>query len=249
MPPHPAAGAQPIDLHFWPTPNGRKITIALEEMELPYRIVAVNIGKGDQFRPDFLAISPNNRMPAIVDPQGPDGKPISLFESGAILQYLARKTGRFGGANAREQAEVESWLIWQVANLGPVMGHHNHFRNYAPRMEPDPDKLKYAQERFFNETNRLFGVLEVRLRDREYIAGDISIADFASWPWIAAYKSQGQNIEDFPALNRWFGQCRSRPGFEKGRKAGEQLKGAALSDTSKEAEEARRILFGQKART
>lgn len=248
MPPQPTAQAQPIDLYFWPTPNGRKITIALEEMGLPYRIVPVNIGKGDQFKPEFLAISPNNRMPAIVDPQGPDGRPISVFESGAILQYLARKTGKFGGANPREQAEVESWLAWQVSNLGPVMGHHNHFRNYAPRIEPDPEKLKYAQERFFNETNRLFGVLEVRLRDREFIAGDISIADFASWPWIAAYKSQGQNLEDFPALNRWFGQCRSRPAFEKGRKAGEELKGAALSDTSKEAEEARKVLFGQKAR-
>jgi GST-like protein len=144
--------------------------------------------------------------------------------------------------------EIESWLMWQMANLGPVMGHHNHFRNYAPKMEPDPDKLKYAQDRFFNETNRLFGVLEVRLRDREFIAGPISIADFASWPWIAAYKSQGQNLEDFPALNRWFGQCRVRPGFEKGRKVGEDLRATSLAENSKEAEEARKILFGQKAR-
>jgi GST-like protein len=238
----------PIDVHYWPTPNGRKITIALEEMGLPYVIKPVNIGKGEQFTPDFLAISPNNRMPAIVDPQGPDGKPISVFESGAILQYLARKTGKFGGANPREQAEVESWLAWQVANLGPVMGHHNHFRNYAPKVELDPEKLKYAQDRFFNETNRLFGVLEVRLRDREFIAGPVSIADFASWPWIAVYKSQGQNLEDFPALNRWFGQCRVRPGFEKGRKVGEDLRATALNADGKEAEEARKILFGQKAR-
>jgi GSH-dependent disulfide-bond oxidoreductase len=242
------AEPQPIDLHFWPTPNGRKISIALEEMGLPYRIVPVNIGKGEQFSDAFLKISPNNRMPAIVDPEGPDGQPISVFESGAILQYLARKSGKFGGANAREQAEVESWLAWQVSNLGPVMGHHNHFRNYAPTIEPDPAKLKYGQDRFFNETNRLFGVLEVRLRDREFIAGPVSIADFASWPWIAAYKSQGQNLEDFPALNRWFGQCRERPGFEKGRKAGEELKGTPLSENSKEADEARKILFGQKAR-
>jgi glutathione S-transferase len=218
-------------------------------MGLPYTIHPVNIGKGDQFKPDFLGISPNNRMPAIVDPQGPDGKPLSIFESGAILQYLARKTGQFGGANAREQAEVESWLMWQMANLGPVMGHHNHFRNYAPKIEPDPAKLKYAQDRFFNETNRLFGVLEIRLRDREFIAGPISIADFASWPWIAAYKSQRQDLEQFPALNRWFGDCRLRPGFEKGRKAGEELRGTPLTENSKEAEEARKILFGQKART
>lgn len=238
-----------IDVHYWPTPNGRKVTIALEEMELPYRIVPVNIGRGDQFTPEFLAISPNNRMPAIVDPEGPDGQPVSVFESGAILQYLARKTGKFGGANAREQAEVESWLAWQVANLGPVMGHHNHFRNYAPKIEQDPDKLKYAQDRFFNETNRLFGVAEVRLRDREFLAGPISIADFATWPWIAAYKSQGQDLEkDFPALNRWFGQCRLRPGFERGRKAGADLTGTSLAENSKEAEEARKILFGQKAR-
>ncbi|HEX5006710.1 MAG TPA: glutathione S-transferase N-terminal domain-containing protein [Hyphomonadaceae bacterium] len=243
-----AALTQPIDVHFWPTPNGRKITIALEEMELPYRIVPVNIGRGDQFKPEFLAISPNNRMPAIVDPDGPDGQPISVFESGAILQYLARRTGKFGGADEREQAEVESWLAWQIANLGPVMGHHNHFRNYAPKIEPDPEKLKYAQDRFFNETNRLFGVLEVRLRDREYIAGPISIADFASWPWIAAYKSQGQNLEDFPALNRWFGQCRVRPGFEKGRKVGDDLRATSLAENINEAEEARKILFGQKAR-
>src|SRR6202008_3266538 len=167
------AQTKPIELYYWPTPNGWKITIMLEECELPYEVHLVNIGRGDQFDPKFLAISPNNRMPAIVDPQGPDGRPISIFESGAILQYLARKTGKFGGSTPREQVEIEQWLAWQIANLGPVMGHHNHFRNYAPKIEPDPAKLLYGQERFFNETNRLFGVLEVRLRDREYIAGPI----------------------------------------------------------------------------
>lgn len=243
------ASTAPIDLYFWPTPNGRKITIALEEMELPYRLVAVNIGKGDQFKPEFLAISPNNRMPAIVDPEGPDGQPISVFESAAILQYLARKSGKFGGANAREQAEVESWLAWQVANQGPVMGHHNHFRNYAPKIESDPEKLKYGQDRFFNETNRLFGVAEVRLRDRDYLAGPVSIADFAAWPWFAAYKSQGQDLADFPALEAWFVRCKSRPLFDAGRKAGEEIRTAPLTEDSKDAEEARKILFGQKART
>lgn len=240
---------QPIDVHYWPTPNGKKITIALEEMGLPYRIIPVNIGRGDQFKPEFLAISPNNRMPAIVDPEGPDGSPISLFEGGAILQYLARKSGKFGGGDARGQALVESWVYWQAANLGPVMGHHNHFRNYAPKIEPDQEKLRYGQERFFNETNRLFGVLNIQLRGRDYICGDVSIADFAAWPWIAVYKSQGQNLEDFPDLNAWFGRCRTRPGFEAGRKVGEDLSKMNLAENSKEAEEARKILFGQKART
>lgn len=239
----------PIDLYYWPTPNGKKISIALEEMGLPYNIVPVAIGRGDQFKPEFLAISPNNRMPAIVDPEGPDGKPISLFESGAILQYLARKSGKFGGKTAREQAEVESWLMWQMANFGPVMGHGNHFRNYAPKIEPDPAKLAYGVERFTNEANRLFGVMNTRLADREYIAGDLSIADFAIWPWAVAWKIVGQNIEDFPHVSRWIETCKARPGFERGRKAGEDLQTSALTEDSKAAEEARKILFGQRART
>ncbi len=239
---------QPIDLYYWPTPNGWKVSIALEEMELPYKVVPVNIGKGDQFKSDFLAISPNNRMPAIVDPEGPHGKPISIFESGAILQYLARKTGKFGGKDAREQAEIESWVMWQMANLGPVSGHHNHFRNYAPKVEPDPAKLKYGQDRFFNETNRLYGVLEVRLRDREFVAGPLSIADFAIWPWMTLWKGQGQDMAEFPALKSWLDRCRARPAFAKGRAVGEELRSSQLSDNSKEAEEARKILFGQKAR-
>jgi glutathione S-transferase/GST-like protein len=242
------ATAQPIDLYYWPTPNGWKVTIALEEMELPYRIVPVNIGKGDQFKPEFLAISPNNRMPAIVDPNGPDGQPISIFESGAILQYLARKTGKFAGENDREQAEVESWVMWQMANLGPVSGHHNHFRNYAPKIEPDPAKLKYGQDRFFNEVNRLYGVLEVRLRDREWVAGPLSIADFMIWPWMTLYKGQGQDIEQFPHVRAWLDRCKARPAFSKGRAAGADLSKTGIADNSKEAEEARKILFGQKAR-
>ncbi len=241
--------AQTIDLYFWPTPNGRKITIALEEMALPYRIVPVNIGKGDQFKPEFLAISPNNRMPAMVDPEGPDGAPISVFESGAILQYLARKTGKFGGRTPREQAEVESWLMWQMANLGPVSGHGNHFMNYAPKIEPDAAKLEYGQKRFENELNRLYGVLDTRLGDREYLAGDLSIADFASWPWIVGWKSFRQNLDDFKNLRRWFDQCRARPGFEKGQAVGADLRATGLATDSKEAEEARKILFGQRART
>jgi GSH-dependent disulfide-bond oxidoreductase len=239
---------RPIELYYWPTPNGKKVTIALEEMGSPYEIRPVNIGRGDQFAPEFLAISPNNRMPAIVDPEGPDGRPISLFESGAILQYLARKTGQFGGANPREQAEVESWLMWQMANLGPVSGHGNHFRNYAPKIEPDPEKLAYGVARFTNEANRLYGVLDIRLRDREFIAGPLSIADFATWPWIAVYKIVGQDLEEFPALKRWFEQCRARPAFERGRDVGKDLSRANLASDDKEAEAARKVLFGQTAR-
>ncbi len=240
--------SQPIELFFWPTPNGRKVSIALEEMALPYEIRPVNIGKGDQFKPEFLAISPNNRMPAIIDPEGPDGKPISLFESGAILQYLARKTGKFGGANAREQAEVESWLMWQMSNLGPVSGHGNHFRNYAPTIEPDPEKLAYGVKRFTNEANRLYGVMDIRLRDREFLAGDLSIADMASWPWIVAWKALGQNLDEFPSLRRWFDQLRVRPGFKRGYDAGAEMKTSAVTDDTKDAEEARKLLFGQTAR-
>lgn len=239
----------PIDLYFWPTPNGKKISIALEEMELPYTIVPVAIGRGDQFKPEFLAISPNNRMPAIVDPEGPDGKPISLFESGAILQYLARKTGKFGGATPREQAEVESWVMWQMANLGPVMGHGNHFRNYAPKIEPDPAKLAYGVDRFTNEANRLYGVMNTRLADREFLAGELSIADFATWPWAIAYKIVGQNMDEFPNVRRWIDTCKARPGFQRGQKAGEDIKAAALTEDGKDAEDARKILFGQRART
>jgi glutathione S-transferase/GST-like protein len=238
----------PIDLYFWPTPNGRKITIALEEMELPYTIHPVNIGKGDQFKPEFLAISPNNRMPAIVDPSGPGGGPVSVFESGAILQYLVRKTGRFGGATPQEQADVESWLMWQMANLGPVMGHGNHFRNYAPKIEPDAAKLEYGVNRFTNEANRLYGVMNTRLKDHEFLAGPLSIADFAAWPWAIAYKIVGQDMDEFPHVRRWIDVCKARPGFSKGQAVGEELRTSTVADNSKEAEEARKILFGQRAR-
>ncbi|MEZ5937022.1 MAG: glutathione S-transferase N-terminal domain-containing protein [Hyphomonadaceae bacterium] len=240
--------SKPIELYYWPTPNGKKVSVALEEMELPYTVVPVNISAGDQFKPDFLAISPNNRMPAIVDPEGPDGQPISVFESGAILQYLARKTGKFGGKTPREQAEVESWVMWQMANLGPVMGHGNHFRNYAPKIEPDPAKLEYGVNRFTNEANRLYGVMDKRLADRDYLAGDISIADFITVPWAVAYKIVGQDIEAFPNVKAWLERCRARPAFARGMDVGKDLSRASLADNSKEAEEARKILFGQTAR-
>lgn len=236
-----------IDLFYWPTPNGWKITIALEEMGLPYTVHPVNIGAGDQFKPEFLAISPNNRMPAIVDPEGPDGQPISIFESGAILQYLARKTGLFGGANAREKAEVESWLMWQMGGFGPMAGQANHFRHYAPTIEPDLEKLRYGNERYTNEMNRLFGVLDRRLADRAFVAGDLSIADFAIWPWAILADRVGQDLADFPNATAWIERCGARPAFQKGKAVGEELR-KPLEDDTEEAKKARAIMFGQKAR-
>lgn len=235
----------PIELFYWPTPNGWKISIALEEMELPYVIRPVNIGAGEQFRPEFLAISPNNRMPAITDPEGPDGKPISIFESGAILQYLGRKTGKFYGANAREQAEVDQWLHWQMGGLGPMAGQAHHFRSYAKKIEPDETKLEYGANRYTNEVNRLYGVLDRRLADREYLAGAYSIADMAAWPWILP-EGQGQNLEDFPNLKAWVERLKQRPALRRGRDAGKELR-SNLAEDSEEAKKARAILFGQKA--
>jgi GSH-dependent disulfide-bond oxidoreductase len=239
--------AAPIELYYWPTPNGWKIAIALEEMHLPYEMKPVNIGKGEQFEPDFLKISPNNRMPAIIDPEGPDGQPISVFESGAILQYLARKTKRFGGENAREQAEVESWLMWQMGGLGPMAGQAHHFRQYAPKIEPDETKLAYGQERYTSEVNRLYGVLDTRLADRDFVAGPLSIADFAIWPWVVPWKMQGQELDEFPHLRAWFERCRARDAFQAGFRLGEALRKPLNADDS-DADEARKVLFGQRAR-
>ena len=236
-----------IELHFWPTPNGRKITIALEEMGLPYTITPVNIGTGEQFAPEFLKISPNNRMPAIVDHAPADGgEPIGVFESGAILIYLGNKTGRFIGNSQRERIEITQWLMWQMGGLGPMAGQTHHFRNYAPKIEPDPVKLAYGVDRYTNETNRLYGVLNKRLADREYVAGDISIADFAIWPWVLP-DAQGQDIEQFPHLKRYLAQCGAREGFIKGKAVGEELR-QPLDADSEEAKKARALLFGQKAR-
>lgn len=236
-----------IALYYWPTPNGHKITIALEEMGLPYDIHAVNIGAGEQFAPDFLKISPNNRMPAIVDPNGPDGQPIAIFESGAILQYLARKTGLFGGANMRERAEVESWLMWQMGGFGPMGGQANHFRHYAPTIEPDSEKLAYGRERYTNEMNRLYGVLDKRLEDREFVAGPLSIADFAIFPWAILYERVGQSMTDFPNVAAWVERCRAREAFEKGLAVGADLR-KPIETNTEEAAKQRAILFGQKAR-
>jgi GST-like protein len=231
---------KPIEVYYWPTPNGHKITIMLEECGLPYEIKPINIGRGEQFKPDFLAISPNNRMPAIIDSDGPGRKPISVFESGAILQYLGRKTGKFYPTDERQRVQVEEWLYWQMANLGPNAGNAHHFRNYAQ------EKLQYGIDRFTNEVNRLYGVLNIRLTDRPYLAGEYSIADMASYPWIRPYKNQGQDISEFPNLEKWFQRIRERPAVAKAVKVGEELRSTAYNlATDKEAQ---KILFGQRAR-
>lgn len=199
-----------IDLYYWTTPNGHKVGIFLEESGLPYRALPVNISAGEQFRPEFLAISPNNRIPAIVDTEPADGgEPISLFESGAILEYLANKTGQFLPQDLRRRTEVMQWLFWQMGGLGPMAGQNHHFVQYAP--EP----LPYAINRYVNETNRLYGVLNQRLADRPFIAGEYSIADMACYPWIVPHERQRQNLDDFPHLKRWFEAVKARPAVER----------------------------------
>ena len=207
---------QTIDLYYWPTPNGWKISIALEEMGLPYRTHLINLAAGDQFQPDFLKIAPNNRMPAIVDPEGPDGAPISIFESGAILQYLARKTGQFYGETPRDQIAVDQWLMWQMGGLGPMAGQAHHFLKYAPQMDP-PNDLPYAKDRYRTETGRLYGVLDRQLAKNQYVAGDfVSIADFSIWGWASLWEGQQQTLEDKPNLARWLDDMSARPGVQAG---------------------------------
>jgi GST-like protein len=233
-----STSASPIGLYYWPTPNGWKISIMLEECGLPYEVKLVNIGKGEQFAPAFLKISPNNRMPAIVDPDGPDGEPISVFESGAILQYLARKTGLFYGSNERQRASVEEWLFWQIGGLGPMAGQAQHFRQYAA------DKIPYAIDRYTNEVNRLYGVMDRRLAHHAYLAGDYSIADMACVGWARGWERQGQDLEQFPYFARWLEAVLARAAVQRGLEvAGELRQNVDLSRD----DEARKVLFGQKA--
>ena len=226
-----------IDLYYWTTPNGHKITMFLEEAGMEYRLHGVNIGKGDQFKPEFLAISPNNKIPAIVDHAPADGgKPISVFESGAILLYLAGKTGQFLPADLRGQVEALEWLMWQMGGLGPMLGQNHHFAMYAP------EKLPYAIDRYVKETNRLYGVLDKRLKGRDFILGkNYSIADMAAYPWINPER-QGQKIEDFPNLRRWLAAIRARPGTQR---AYARAKEINPTPTSTRSEEERKVLFGQ----
>lgn len=227
-----------IDLYYWPTPNGHKITLFLEEAGLEYQIKPINIGKGDQFDPEFLKIGPNNRMPVIVDHAPADGgAPVSVFESGAILLYLSEKTGKFLPKDLRGRVAVTEWLFWQMGGLGPMAGQNHHFSQYAP------EKIPYAIDRYVKETNRLYGVLNKRLEDRDFIVGDYSIADMAAYPWVVPYERQGQNLDDFPNLKRWFKAIEARPAtvtaYEKGK---------AINPPAPMTDEAKKILFGQTAR-
>ncbi|GAA4763901.1 glutathione S-transferase N-terminal domain-containing protein [Stakelama sediminis] len=229
-----------IDLHYWPTPNGHKITLFLEETGLDYTIRPVNIGTGEQFRPDFLKIAPNNRMPAIVDHEPKDGgEPVAIFESGAILLYLAEKTGRFLPSDIHGRYTVIQWLMWQMGGLGPMLGQNHHFSRYAP------EKIDYAVNRYVNETNRLYGVLDRQLAGRDFIAGDYSIADMACYPWIVPYEAQGQKLEDFPNLARWFNAIAERPATKRAYARGEEIRPSDAPMT----EEQKKILFGQNAQS
>lgn len=228
-----------IDLYYWTTPNGHKITIFLEEAELPYTIKPINISTGAQFEPGFLKISPNNRIPAIVDLAPADGgEPISVFESGAILEYLAQKTGKFIPADLRDRVEVMQWLFWQMGGLGPMLGQNHHFSQYAP------EKIPYAIERYVKETARLYGVLDDRLKDREFIAGDYSIADMAAYPWIVPYERQQINLDEFPNVKRWFEVIMARPAVQRAYAKAEEFKTQPTI-----TEESKKILFGQGRRS
>jgi len=205
-----------IDLYYWPTPNGWKIPIALEEMGLEYNVIPVDINAGDQFTDWYKAVSPNSKMPAIVDPDGPDGKPIPIFESGAILQYLARKTGKFYGRSERERIEIDQWLFWQVGGLGPMAGQAHHFLVYAPKFDP-PQDLPYAKDRYRKEVARLYRVLDKQLEGKDYICGDFSIADIATWGWASLWKRQEQSLDDKPNMKAWLARMKARPAVQAGR--------------------------------
>ncbi|MCC7348707.1 MAG: glutathione S-transferase N-terminal domain-containing protein [Variibacter sp.] len=230
-----------IDLYYWTTPNGHKITMFLEEAGLKYNTIPINIGKGEQFKPDFLKVSPNNRIPALVDhePKG-GGAPVSVFESGAMLVYLAEKTGKFLPAGGPARYDVLQWLFWQMAGLGPMSGQNNHFSNYAS------DKIQYAMDRYRNEVNRLYGVMNTRLADRAFLGGEYSIADMACYPWVVPWERQGQKIDDFPHLKRWLDAIAERPATKR---AYELAKTVNPNAGGIRTEEEKRILFGQTAQS
>lgn len=231
-------GPKSIELYYWPTPNGQKIVIMLEECRLPYTVKPVNIAKGEQFDPAFLKISPNNRIPALVDPNGPGKRPISIFESGAILQYLARKTGKFYPKDERGRVEVDQWLFWQVGGVGPMAGQVHHFKSYAR------EHIPYAIARFVDELNRLYGVMNKRLVGRDFIAGRYSIADMALVGWVNGWQRQGQDIEQFPHLKRWLARMKTRPAVKRALALGQSWRqGVDMKDPKVQA-----VLFGQRAR-
>jgi GSH-dependent disulfide-bond oxidoreductase len=230
-----ATQTKPVDLYYWNTPNGYKISMLLEELGIPYTTHFVAIGRGEQFKQEFLAISPNNRIPAIVDPEGPDGKPISIFESAAIMMYLAEKFGRFSGSSARERVAVNEWLMWQMGNVGPMFGQYGHFRNYAP------EKIPYALARYGNEVHRLYRVLNTRLEGREYVAGPYSIADMAIFGWARRWDGRDIDGAEFPNVVAWHDRIAARPAV---------VRGLALKppvDTNLATDkESQRVLFGQR---
>ena len=228
--------ASPIDLYFWPTPNGWKVTILLEELGLPYRVIPVDIGKGDQFDPAFLAISPNNKMPAIADPDGPGGEPVSVFESGAIMIYLAEKTGKLMPADPRGRLRVLEWTMFQMGTVGPMLGQAHHFRQYAP------EKIPYAVDRYTREAGRIYGVIDRRLAENDYLAGDYSIADIAVWPWLLGER-QGQSFDDYPNLKRWRDAVKARPAVVRGRNVMKDTK--PVGDV-RDDKERFSVLFGDK---
>lgn len=231
----------PLTLYYWATPNGWKISIALEEMGLPYTVQLIDIGAGDQFDPAFLRHAPNNRIPAIVDPAGPDGAPISVFESGAILLYLARKTGRFLGETERARVAVEQWLMWQMGGVGPMAGQAHHFLKYAPALEP-PQDLPYAKARYRNEVARLYGVLDRQLAQNRYAAGpDYTIADMAIWPWASLWEGQQHDLATTPHMARWLEEVGARPAVQRGRALAAEKRGEINTDRK-----AQSVLFGQK---
>jgi GST-like protein len=228
-----------IDLYYWTTPNGHKITMFLEETGLKYKPIPVNINKGEQFKAEFLAISPNNRIPALVDHEpAAGGKPVAVFESGAMLVYLAEKTGKFLPKKGRARYDVMQWLFWQMGNLGPMSGQNNHFKNYAV------DQLPYAIDRYRNEVNRLYGVLDKRLADRAFLAGDYSVADMASYPWVVPWERQGQSIDDFPRLKRWLEAIAERPATKRAYALAKEIN---PNPPGIRTAEERAILFGQTA--
>lgn len=230
---------KPIELHSWNTPNGRKVSIALEEMDLAYAFHPVSLAKGEQKQATHAALNPNLKIPAIVDPDGPDGLPLTLFESGAILLYLARKSGLLGGKTKRERVEVEKWVFWQMGNLGPMAGQAEHFFDVAPRRQP-PEAISYAQDRYVTEAGRLYGVLDALLAQRPYVAGDFfSVADIAIWPWITGWRVQGQNIALYPHLHEWLLRIGDRPGVRRGAMVGADLRKDIIMGGSVEV-----ILFG-----
>ena len=227
-----------IELYYAPTPNGWKITIMLEETQLPYKIIPVNLGKGDQFKPEFLAISPNNRMPVIVDDDGPKGEKISVFESGAILLYLGEKTGKFLPSHQIDRIKVLEWLFWQVGGLGPMAGQVSHFVNYAPNF---PGDHSYSEKRYKNEYDRLLGVMNNILTEREYLAGDYSVADMASFPWVTAYKRYEVDLNKFKEVRRWFDTLKNRPAVRKGMDVGKDER----TFSQKPTKESLKMMFQQ----